>query len=166
MFGPNIDISASLSQILMSRCFKLTAGPGSSLWCQILAAWSIVMLVMIRDACDDQGCLWWSGMLVMIRDDTCSMLPASHHQTCHESTVFMVDLNVNMKHIRWDPSIVTTSSWTMTISDYQLAAYLRSPHGPHVMMCVTPCDQWSGHHRMSHVVPGSVPSYLDIPSLI
>ena len=59
----------------------------------------------------------------------------------HEWRVFMVCLNVNMDHIKWNPSIVTTSSsWTLT-SHYKLHTW-----DPSISM-------WPvvRGHRMSHV---------------
>ena len=133
MFGPNIDISTSLTDIDVSmfqiNCCK--PGPGSTLWCQILAAWSIVLLEMIR-----------------LRDDTCSMLPASHQ-------------TVTSRECLWS---VLMSTWITSDGILQLSQHLHLGHWPVITSCIPeipasprgPCHHdtmWPvvRGHRMSHV---------------
>lgn len=133
MFGPNIDISTSLTDIDVSmfqiNCCK--PGPGSTLWCQLLAAWSIVLLEMIR-----------------LRDDTCSMLPASHQ-------------TVTSRECLWS---VLMSTWITSDGILQLSQHLHLGHWPVITSCIPeipasprgPCHHdtmWPvvRGHRMSHV---------------
>ena len=136
MFGPNIDISASLTDIDVSmfqiNCCK--PGPGSTLWCQILAAWSIVLLEMIR-----------------LRDDTCSMLPASHQTVTSGECLWSVLMSTWSIGSHQMESFNSHNIFILDTDQSLQAAFLRSQHLP--VVHVTNETMWPvvRGHRMSHV---------------